>query len=66
MLISYVDPQTLPGIVLLLRGYLEGALNPSSPGCGSAAYSDGVTPGRSAAATRACACGSPRRTDERR
>jgi hypothetical protein len=35
MLISYVDPQTLPGNVLLLRGSLEGALTRSSPGVGA-------------------------------
>jgi hypothetical protein len=31
MLISYVDPQTLPGNVLRLRGSLEAALTRSSP-----------------------------------
>ena len=32
MLISYVDPHTLPGRVLLPRAILEGALTRSSPG----------------------------------
>jgi CBS domain containing-hemolysin-like protein len=35
MLISYVDPQSLPGSVLLLRGSLEGALTRSSPAVGA-------------------------------
>jgi CBS domain-containing protein len=35
MLISYVDPQTLPGEVLLLRGTLESAITLSSPGVGA-------------------------------
>jgi hypothetical protein len=35
MIIAYVDPQTLPGKVLLLRGSIESALTRSSPAVGA-------------------------------
>ena len=46
MLISYVDPQTLPASVLLLRGSLEGALTRSSPAAGAMTDFSTETPAR--------------------
>jgi CBS domain-containing protein len=46
MSISYVDPQTLPGNLLLLRGGLERALNRSSPGVGAMTDFLAETPAR--------------------
>jgi hypothetical protein len=46
MLISYVDPQTLPGNVLRLRGSLEAALSRSSPGVGAMTDFSTETPAR--------------------
>jgi CBS domain-containing protein len=46
MLISYVDPQTLPGNVLRLRGSLEVALSRSSPVVGAMTDFSTETPAR--------------------
>ncbi|HWO38726.1 MAG TPA: hypothetical protein VNO32_58880 [Candidatus Acidoferrum sp.] len=46
MLISYVDHQTLPDRMLLLRESLEGALTRSSPGVGAMTDFSTETPAR--------------------